>query len=164
MAKKFAPCGAKTNAGTPCKLAGSGTGGRCRVHGGASPTGPACPSWKHGGFSKYLQPEEAQLFSEFKETCGLGQDVISDEEELQLFRLVSALCGPGYVAPDKRAVMLDLIGSIRLKYQKLRGGEKPQDVNVNLNARDDLVSRIAGIAARRQEAGGVGEPDGGAGP
>lgn len=32
-------CGAKTRRGTPCHNPGSGRGGRCRIHGGAS-TGP----------------------------------------------------------------------------------------------------------------------------
>ena len=38
-----------------------------------------------------------------------------------------------------------------------------QDINVNINAREELISRIAGLAARRREAGAAGGPDGGAG-
>ena len=47
-------CGAKTRAGTLCKRSGSGAGGRCKFHGGASLAGPAHPNWKDGRHSKYL--------------------------------------------------------------------------------------------------------------
>ncbi|MDD2728683.1 HGGxSTG domain-containing protein [Malikia sp.] len=35
-------CGAKTRAGTPCKLTGIYSNGRCKLHGGLS-TGPTTP-------------------------------------------------------------------------------------------------------------------------
>lgn len=38
-----------------------------------------------------------------------------------------------------------------------------QDINVNINAREELLSRLAGLAARRRAAGAAGGPDGGAG-
>ena len=46
-------CGAKTRAGTPCtQPAGWGTDhvgwGRCKLHGGATPTGHRSPHYKHG--------------------------------------------------------------------------------------------------------------------
>jgi len=53
-------CGAKTRGreddGTPkrCRRPGTGTGGRCRLHGGASLTGQDAGAFKHGRRSKYL--------------------------------------------------------------------------------------------------------------
>lgn len=47
-------CNAKKKSGGRCKNPGTGTGGRCKFHGGATPVGPAAPSWKHGRHSKYL--------------------------------------------------------------------------------------------------------------
>ena len=39
------PCGAKTRAGTPCKLKAVYASGRCKFHGGLS-TGPNAPAGK----------------------------------------------------------------------------------------------------------------------
>lgn len=50
------PCGAKTRAGTPCKRAPATGRTRCKLHGGASLSGPASPTWKHGRYSKVLGP------------------------------------------------------------------------------------------------------------
>jgi hypothetical protein len=54
------PCGAKTRTlqadGSPklCMKPGTGAGGRCRYHGGASIGGASHPRFKHGRRSKYL--------------------------------------------------------------------------------------------------------------
>lgn len=47
-------CGAKTRSGAPCKRAPAAGRTRCRMHGGATPVGPALPQFKHGRYSKYL--------------------------------------------------------------------------------------------------------------
>lgn len=57
-------CGAKTRNGGTCKRPGKGTGGRCRLHGGASLVGSALPQWKHGRWSKYLPEALAVKFRE----------------------------------------------------------------------------------------------------
>jgi hypothetical protein len=60
------PCGAKSKGtGKPCPRPGTGAGGRCRYHGGASPTGIASPHFKHGRYAKHLGPkwEEAYVNS-----------------------------------------------------------------------------------------------------
>lgn len=55
-------CGATTRDGTPCDLpAGWGTdkdGGKCKLHGGASPRGSDHGRFKHGLFSDYLDDED----------------------------------------------------------------------------------------------------------
>ena len=44
-------CGARTRSGRPCK-APAMRNGRCRMHGGASLSGPAHGRYKHGYFTK----------------------------------------------------------------------------------------------------------------
>ena len=71
-------CGAKTRGGGTCKRKGTGTGGRCRLHGGASLVGSALPQWKHGRWSKYLPESLATKFQEGlndPELMQLRQDV-----------------------------------------------------------------------------------------
>jgi hypothetical protein len=46
-------CGAKTRSGGRCKTAGM-ENGRCRMHGGPTPSGPAHHAFKHGRHSKLL--------------------------------------------------------------------------------------------------------------
>ncbi len=46
-------CGAKTKAGTPCRLAPM-PNGRCYRHGGATPQGPDLPQFIHGRYSKAM--------------------------------------------------------------------------------------------------------------
>lgn len=48
------PCGAKNRSGGRCKKPGTGVGGRCKFHGGASLVGPASPNYRTGRHSKYL--------------------------------------------------------------------------------------------------------------
>lgn len=57
-------CGAKTKKGTKCKQPGSGNNGRCRYHGGATPSGPAHYNYKHGRYSKYLKGGIADKYHE----------------------------------------------------------------------------------------------------
>lgn len=77
-------CGAKTrqlNAdGTPkpCARPGNGKGGRCRFHGGMSPSGPANGQWKDGRRSKFMPKALADRFLEGlhdKQLMQLRQDV-----------------------------------------------------------------------------------------
>lgn len=78
------PCGAKTRHllpdGTPkrCENAGNGKGGRCRFHGGRSPSGPANGQWKDGRRSKFMPKQLADRFLEGlrdKQLMQLRQDV-----------------------------------------------------------------------------------------
>lgn len=56
-------CGAKTRTGEPCK-AKAMDNGRCRMHGGATPSGIASPHYKTGGRSKYLPARLAARYND----------------------------------------------------------------------------------------------------
>jgi hypothetical protein len=60
----MAACGAKTRSAGKCKRSGTGAGGRCKFHGGASLAGPAHPNWKTGRHSKYLPTNLAGRYAE----------------------------------------------------------------------------------------------------
>lgn len=76
-------CGAKTRAGSPCRLpAGWGTDhvgeGRCKLHGGASPRGVDSPHFKHGARSKYFDPSSIIGFDEWREQIGPALELEED--------------------------------------------------------------------------------------
>jgi hypothetical protein len=56
-------CGAKTRSGEPCKNAPM-LNGRCRMHGGMTPRGPAHGAFKHGRHSKFLPARLADRYQE----------------------------------------------------------------------------------------------------
>lgn len=56
-------CGAKTRAGGKCKGLAM-TNGRCRMHGGSTPTGFALPQTTHGRYSKSIPARIAGRFDE----------------------------------------------------------------------------------------------------
>ena len=56
-------CGAKTRSGGKCKLAPM-PNGRCRMHGGMTPLGPAHGAYKHGRYSKLLPARLAARYEE----------------------------------------------------------------------------------------------------
>lgn len=56
-------CGAKNRSGGRCKNPGTGAGGRCKFHGGATPVGPASPAWVHGRRSKFMKGELAKRYA-----------------------------------------------------------------------------------------------------
>ena len=55
-------CGAKTRDGPPCPNWGMWPSGRCRMHGGKSPTGFASATHKHGWYSTHLPTRLAAAF------------------------------------------------------------------------------------------------------
>ena len=56
-------CGAKTRSGKPCQRPPM-KNGRCRLHGGATPHGPASKNFKHGRYAAAFKGELAEKFSE----------------------------------------------------------------------------------------------------
>lgn len=66
-------CGAKTRSGTPCRMSAM-PNGRCRVHGGMTPSGLAHPNTKTGRYSKDIPTRLAAGY----------QQALSDPDLLQL--------------------------------------------------------------------------------
>lgn len=74
---KGEPCEATTSAGTPCKLAGAGAGGRCWLHGGKSLTGINHPNYKHGRYVT-SNPSMAQAMQQARadpDFLDLGEEI-----------------------------------------------------------------------------------------
>jgi hypothetical protein len=70
-------CGAKKRDGTPCPTPPMANG-RCRMHGGATPVGPALPQFRHGRYSKYLPERLAERYQaslEDSELLGLRDEL-----------------------------------------------------------------------------------------
>ena len=72
-------CGAKTRSGAPCRL-GAMSNGRCRMHGGKSPIGPALPQYKTGRYSKLLP---ARMAASNQEAAG-DPDLLVLRDEIAL--------------------------------------------------------------------------------
>lgn len=89
-------CGATNRNDEPCGLpAGWGTGhvgdGRCKLHGGSSPRGEDSPSYKHGGYSKYL-----------------SEDNFTDDESERAGAIFGDLQDPETARDVGRAMAMDL--------------------------------------------------------
>lgn len=72
-------CGARKRDGTPCK-ARAMDNGRCRIHGGKTPRGPALPQFRDGRYSKYLP---ARLAARYQEARTDGE-LLALREEIAL--------------------------------------------------------------------------------
>src|SRR5688500_15140239 len=71
-------CGARTRYGGPCRQPAMRTNGRCRMHGGKTPSGLASPNLLHGRYSKDLPTQLLTRFEEAledRELLSLRQDV-----------------------------------------------------------------------------------------
>lgn len=74
-------CGAKTRAGTTCEIAPVAGRTRCRLHGGATPRGPAIgPAFKHG---RYSLDRPTRLAAQYEELQA-DPDLTSVREEMAL--------------------------------------------------------------------------------
>lgn len=74
-------CGAKTTKGTPCQSPVLMDNGRCRIHGGATPSGLASPNTKTG---KYSKNAPTRLTANY-------QDALSDQKLMELREEVALL-------------------------------------------------------------------------
>lgn len=72
-------CGAKTRTGEPCTMQAM-SNGRCRMHGGLTPTGLAHPSTVHGRYSRHLPTRLAGRYLEAQS----DPDLVSVREEMAL--------------------------------------------------------------------------------
>lgn len=73
MKGKKKVCGAKNRQGTPCQRSPM-PNGRCKLHGGATPSGPDSPHYKHGRYAMAFRGKLAEKFS----------GAIADEKPLNL--------------------------------------------------------------------------------
>lgn len=76
----MAECGAKTRSGGRCRRAGTGVGGRCKLHGGATPVGPAAAAWKHGRYSEYFIGELGARYAAARN----NKDLVALRDEIAL--------------------------------------------------------------------------------
>ena len=143
-------CGAMRRNGQRCRrTAGYMTShkgsGSCKYHGGCSQfaSGPDNPNWRHGRASKYRTPEQLAEFEKWQAASGTQHDKLSVEDEFMLFMLedmaVQVREGTAALTPHEIADLLERIANIRLKAQKLRGGEKAPDQNVSMTLRAATV-------------------------
>ncbi|NJM55321.1 MAG: hypothetical protein HC841_04870 [Verrucomicrobiae bacterium] len=89
------------------------TNGRCRLHGGKTPRGPASPHFKTGRYSKYTAESLADKISEFED--GDPLDLLA---ELQLLRallgdFLSRYSGGQQIPADGIEVVRGLMDDIR---------------------------------------------------
>ncbi len=83
-------CGADTDDGTPCENPAM-ENGRCRKHGGATPSGVASSRFKHGRYSKHLP---TRLIDRYEETLADGQlTSLKDEIALVDLRIADTIEG-----------------------------------------------------------------------
>jgi hypothetical protein len=81
-------CGAKTRAGGRCQNMPMQLGGRCRMHGGASPKGEAHPRYKHGKYSKYRVLDLDELLAQYAALPPVDlSDLLANIEPLDLSAL-----------------------------------------------------------------------------
>lgn len=72
-------CGAKTRGGQPCRQHAMANG-RCRMHGGASPSGLAHPNTTHGRYSKHVPTRMLANYEQAQQ----DPDLLNLREEIAL--------------------------------------------------------------------------------
>lgn len=71
-------CGAKNRSGGRCMITQLKPNGRCRLHGGATPSGPAAGSYRHGRYSRVLPVALAARYQEARsdpDLLALGDEI-----------------------------------------------------------------------------------------
>lgn len=97
-------CGAKTRSGEPCKGKPM-LNGRCRMHGGSTPSGIALPQTKTGRYSKYL-PDNIR--DRYHQALG-DNELISLRDEIALVEVQIVATLEAQTKPD--APPEDIIGA-----------------------------------------------------
>src|SRR5579871_5515650 len=89
-------CGAKTRSGGSCRQWAM-PNGRCRMHGGKTPRGPALPQYKHGRYSKVLPADLAARYAEAR----TDQELVAFRDDIALVdaRLADVLARLGQGGP-----------------------------------------------------------------
>ena len=120
--------------------------GRCRLHGGLTPSGMASPHFRHGRYSKYLP---AQLASQYKEAQN-DEHLLELSDEVALLDVRLGELVSGLDRNDTQSAWLE-VGKI---YQGILRAGKARDVNaLNSYVQDlgDVIERQADTTSRWNE-------------
>lgn len=131
-------CGAKTRAGTPCKLPPM-PNGRCYRHGGATPSGVASPHFKHGRYSRTLPARLVASYHEAQQDRSLLE--LRDEIALVTVSIQDAFYRAGL--GNSRWVLEEL----RKVLRKLRKARRKG----NTRAEDKALDRLEELASTHGE-------------
>ncbi len=136
---KSEPCGAKTRAGAPCKKPGAGAGGRCRLHGGATPTGIASPHTVTGRYSKYLPTRLMERYADARTDAALLE--LREEVALVDARLADVL---GRVDAGESGATWRKLGECFAKFKKAQHVKDTVEAMAALLELDNLIT--AGVS------------------
>ena len=137
MAKK--ECGAKTKSGKPCKNAPLKGRERCRLHGGATPIGPANANYKHGRYSKFVRGDLLTRLQEVEK----DPQYLSLQDELNLLTLritilLETLDGLGHISAE----------ALVKKYDELYEAFEARDAAKTADALKELGELVKGAATK----------------
>lgn len=142
-------CGADTRGGGKCQQkAGWGTkhvgSGRCKLHGGATPTREELPQFKHGLFSREASPEELAAYNAWMADFDILRPSV--EETFLLFRMLRYSTGKLTDATDIGSQLdaatfgIEALKGLSLVRQRYRAAMMGQDITVHLS--DGMVEEI----------------------
>lgn len=127
-------CGAKTRRGVPCPSTKIRANGRCRMHGGNSPSGPNHPNFKDGRYSQDLPTRLAARY----QTARADPDLIVLKDEIALVDVrISQLLSR--IGKDDSGELWKRVGDA---FTKFKGAQARQDTAGAIAALDDLDKLI----------------------
>lgn len=135
-------CGAKKRDGTPCR-APAMPNGRCRIHGGKTPSGLASPNLRTGRYSKYLP---ARLIGRYQEATS-DPALLELREEVALLdaRLTDLL---GRVETGESGEVWKLLRVRFAEFNEAKAAGKVPDMQAALYQIEGLITRgLADYAA-----------------
>jgi|GEM_PF-6608285 hypothetical protein len=134
-------CGAKKKDGTACR-APAMPNGRCRIHGGLTPSGPALPQYKTGRYSRWLSPA---LQEDFAAAIAEGPDALDLTPELALVeaRLNERLRQLAEAEVPAWAGILEAVGELKAATREKDAGR----IAAALRTLEDTAKQGAGTDA-----------------
>lgn len=158
-----ARCNAKTRRGGKCKTAAM-PNGRCRMHGGSTPSGPASHAWRHGRYSKYMPKhllERAIELASDPDVLSLVPNLIA--VDAQIADVYNKLAEPvraeawnqlqALVARMEEALRNQNVGAMTLAYTELQElaatGQSSLDLGVELRKLHEARRRLVDTEAKR---------------
>ncbi|HEU5090506.1 MAG TPA: HGGxSTG domain-containing protein [Roseiflexaceae bacterium] len=128
-------CGARKRDGTPCK-AKAMPNGRCRIHGGLTPVGPALPQYRDGRYSRVLPARLAGRYQEAAQDTALLE--LRSEVALLDARLADLL---GRVDTGESGALWRALAEWRLEALAARKANDTVKTSEAINAIFDLIQR-----------------------